>query len=430
MLVDSGSGDGNDVCNVLTQTGCASGEKCTWIIDMADSTSSVGHIGCAPDGAAAVGATCTRNAPGATGYDDCAKGGYCFGPDMGGMGHCKAICDQAGGTPTCASGFACTTYDGLFGPSGMPVAAGVCDPTCDPLTDNNFLGSQGNNRTTSACGSAGSAAGSGSGFRYNYGCYGYPDGRFGVTKWTCTGQLNYSRIHRAACDTTMHAGDLAACAPAANSVYVNGCAAGYEPTFYDHEGSTTVDCMALCAPAICKNDAGSGAAFPGTPNCATTTNSSANIRGLSGPHNCSSGNVQFATFQNTALAVPPAGSASTAANNGEQCFYSWLFEFDTSNNFIMSPTSDSVGFCVDHSQFKYDPTGGSNANTVWPRCDLIGMGSGFGTTASSDATSFGCVDTATARAAGDLMFNGKASFRRMTELRLPYHRGALKPVTF
>src|SRR5512140_1854828 len=55
-LIDSGSGSGSDVCNVLTQTGCDTGQMCTWIVDMADMTSSVGHIGCAPAGTKATDA--------------------------------------------------------------------------------------------------------------------------------------------------------------------------------------------------------------------------------------------------------------------------------------------------------------------------------------------------------------------------------------
>jgi hypothetical protein len=422
--IDAGL-DAPSVCNVLAQTGCGTGEKCTWIIDTA-SPSPLGHIGCAPDGAAAVGSACTRNPPGATGYDDCVKGNYCFGPDSGGAGVCKAICDPAGGTPMCTSGYACSTYDGLFGPSGQPPAAGVCVPQCDPIADNNFLGSNGNDRTGTVCGSAGSAAGSG--FLYSNGCYGYPDGSFGVTTWTCAGQVNYSRVHRATCDNTVHAGDLATCAAFSSSVYINGCASGYEPMFYDAEGATTIDCIALCRPATCKNDAAAGAAYPGTPNCGTAGSASMNIRGNPSGHDCTSTKVQYVSFQDTPYAWPgTSGSASMALYDGEQCFYSWLFEFDSANNFIQSSTSDTVGFCVDHSKYRYDPTGGSNMTTVWPRCDQIGLGSaGYGATAFSDAISFGCVDTTTARAAGELMFAGKPTLHR-PELRLPYHTGAKLP---
>jgi hypothetical protein len=92
-----------------------------------------------------------------------------------------------------------------------------------------------------------------------------------------------------------------------------------------------------------------------------------------------------------------------------------------------SQTSDTVGWCIDHSQYKYDPTGGSNNTAVWTRCDQIGIGSGgFGVQQGPDAVGFGCVSSATARAKGELMFDGKANFKRQTDLRLPYHRNMLK----
>ena len=411
--------DGNvidGVCNVLMQTGCEVGQQCTWIVDMASMTSSVGHIGCAPAGTMTTGSPCTRNPPGATGYDDCVQGDYCFGPDTGGSGVCKAICDQAGGNPMCDSAHACVTYDGLFGPSGMAVAAGVCEPKCDPLADNNFLGSQGDNRTGSTCGSAGSAAGSG--YFYAKGCYGFPNPSSGPTKFTCTGQLNYSRFHRTACDTTQYPGDLATCAPDSTHVYINGCASGYTPLFSDYEGSTQTDCMAFCTPVSCYN-AGSGSTA-GSPTCGTGSGS--NITGLA-PHQCNTRDLQSATFTQ----VDPTttwSAASPTVHNGEQCFYSWIFEIDsTSQMFVPSPTSDTVGFCVDHSQYKYDPSGGSNANTTWPRCDYIGMGSnGYGVAAGQDAAFFGCVDTATAMSFGEL-FGGKSTIRR-PPLRVPYHATA------
>jgi hypothetical protein len=423
-LVDSGSGSGNEACNVLAQTGCATGQKCTWIIDQADTSSSTGHIGCAPAGAMAVGASCTRNPPGATGYDDCVAGDYCFGPDTGGAGKCKQICDIAGGAPTCPSMFACSQYDGLFGPSGMTVAAGVCDPTCNPLTDNNLLGTTGNNQTTFACGSGGSA--SGSGFIQTMGCYGYADnGSFGGSKWTCTHQLNPTRYHRQPCGTTVATGDSQVCSPDGMGGYINGCAAGYEPVFKDSEGSTQIDCVALCAPITCKND---GTGTTSTPNCGTGGNY---IRGNPvGGHECATANLHYATFTPTQITATPSG----ASTNGEQCFYSWMFEIDMSGSAHPSPTSETVGFCVDHSKYLgYDPSGGSGSGSAWPRCDLLGVGSnnayGVGS-GNMDAFSIGCVDMATARAAGDIAFDGKVVGHRVTDFRPAYNRAALKPVKF
>ena len=419
VLVDGPPGDGSDqICNVLTQTGCASGQMCTWIVDSADMTMSVGHIGCAPEGNKATDAACTRNAPGQMGYDDCVKGDYCFGPDTGGAGVCKVICDQAGGAPKCDQAHACVTYDGLFGPSGMTVAAGVCELRCDPIADNNFLGSQGNDRTGTACGSAGSAAG-GSGFNYSKACYGFPYPPNGATQFTCTRQYNYSRVHRFACDTTQHTGDLATCAPDSMHVYINGCASGYMPLFVDTEGSTVTDCMGFCSPIDCYNN-GTSASDKST--CANGSN----IRGDLSKHECTAAKYQYSTFNQ----APFNGTGTGEPADGEQCYYSWLFEIDSTSGMFSgsSQTSDTVGWCVDHGQYKFDPTGGSNATTTWPRCDEIGEGSnGYMVGAGKiDATGFGCTSTTVARAHGDLMFNGKTNFKRQTELRLPYHREMLK----
>jgi hypothetical protein len=134
VVVDTGGGEGGGTCNILAQTGCAASEKCAWIVD--DAAMDLGHIGCAPDtGTVADGAACTVMAPEHGGYDNCLKGHHCFGNNMTGV--CKQICDQQGGAPMCGTGFACQLYEGLFGPAGME-AAGVCDPTCNPLDDNLF----------------------------------------------------------------------------------------------------------------------------------------------------------------------------------------------------------------------------------------------------------------------------------------------------
>src|SRR5688572_25664461 len=82
--IDSPSGP----CNPLTQNGCTSGEKCTWINDQDNPP--IGHIGCAPNGAIAIGGTCTDPPAGPLGYDDCVRGSVCL------SGECKQICDPNG----------------------------------------------------------------------------------------------------------------------------------------------------------------------------------------------------------------------------------------------------------------------------------------------------------------------------------------------
>jgi hypothetical protein len=71
-------------CDVLAQTGCMTGQKCSWI----DDSATAGHIGCAPDGTVALGGACAHGAFGATGYDNCMKGTVCI------AGHCDTICSN------------------------------------------------------------------------------------------------------------------------------------------------------------------------------------------------------------------------------------------------------------------------------------------------------------------------------------------------
>src|SRR5690349_20966254 len=81
-IIDGPPGDTSMVCNVLTQSGCATGQKCSWILDSVNATMHtwLGHIGCAPVGTTARGAACTYMMPGLNaGYDSCMKGDVCQG---------------------------------------------------------------------------------------------------------------------------------------------------------------------------------------------------------------------------------------------------------------------------------------------------------------------------------------------------------------
>jgi len=113
-------------CDPLAQTGCNTGEKCTWVVDSA--LASGGHLGCLADGTIAIGDGCTfHDVPGECGttgsVDNCIKGAYCSDSGM-----CEQICDPNGGPPKCAMPAAtCTAHDGVFGEVGQPASAGLCD---------------------------------------------------------------------------------------------------------------------------------------------------------------------------------------------------------------------------------------------------------------------------------------------------------------
>ena len=115
------------------------------------------------------------------------------------------------------------------------------------------------------------------------------------------------------------------------------------------------------------------------------------------------------------------GTTPTNGNNGEHCMFSWLFEIDTTGKLIRSPTSDTVGFCVDHKLYKYDSNGDGMLNTMddpWPLCTSLPDGQGSG--AVNGAADFGCVDT---KHAG-IPFTGKGQVHRvlMEMPRMLYHR--------
>ena len=382
VVIDSGAGDDAiTMCNPLTQTGCQASEKCTWIIDQV-MPQYVGHIGCVADGTAAVGAACMFGTPGASGYDDCQNGGVCsaFG-GTGGAGICKQVCDNAGGNPMCDASHVCVTYSRLFSTgASSPAAAGVCDLACDPLTDNDFDGSgSASVKTTNTCGSATTT-----------GCYGIPSGGTPpATGWSCTGDINANADgtdkglrHRVECTTATE------CADTDGTIYVNSCNQGYLPLFRESTAVSTAVCIAMCKPLDCYSG-----------NCGTND---ANRLGAVG-NRCQ---------------VPDRVGTFNTQKGHEECEYLWSEEIDGSNNFLPSPTSDSMGFCFDHNQYKYDPTGGNNPTIPFPGCEALqlhGADEGSQGDPSMPTTYFGAVDFG--------CVNSTLAIGSATGKRLPQHAG-------
>jgi hypothetical protein len=344
VLPDAGSG----TCDPLAQTGCTGTQKCTWI----DDTATSGHIGCVANGSMATGAACTFGAVGpTTGFDNCVRGDYCNG------GTCETLCDPNGGTPMCDASHACQSYDGLFGVSGGASSAGLCDPSCNPLDDNDFDGS----------GAAHTKAGSACGSDPTIGCYGIPSAST-TTHFSCASPVSGTQTfhHRAVL--------------AANQQFLNSCAPGYTIAFAtDAFGSTNVDCYAYCKP---------GEAYLNNPGTQQPN-------GVS-PHGC-----------NTTDALGAFGAVPTAVNNGtngEHCMYSWLFEIDDNTGaHLPSPTSNTVGICWDHSKYRYDSNGDGQvtaADAILPACTSLPLTSGSGGLTAGDV---GCVTTTTA----GVSFTGK-----------------------
>ena len=334
------------VCNPLTQAGCGAGEKCTWQID-ALAPQYVGHVACAPMGAADEGEPCQFGPPGCDGYDNC-KGGLVCSNYRGGTGTCRRICDQQGGNPTCQPSDACVTRSGLFSMGDTsPAAGGICEAQCVPLADNDFDGpGSALERSGSGCGSV------------DRGCYGYPS--FGAppgTAWTCDRDRHYGAplFHRSAC--TVASG----CADPGPTIYVNSCSQGYIPLLRESSMVSTAICVALCKPKNC---------YAG--NCGANDED----RLGEAPHRCNSSD-RAGTFSST-----------------EHCMFSWRWEINEYyGEFLRSATSDTLGFCIDHAKYRYDSNGDGQVDAnddAWPACESLPL------TGPLNAAMFGCVDTATA----------------------------------
>lgn len=401
-IIDGNTVDAPGVCNVLAQTGCATGEKCSWIVD-ALTPQYVGHVGCTPDGTANVGDECSFGMPGVTGVDNCKAGTVCGAYRMG-TGVCKAICDQAGGEPMCDASHVCVVYSKLFATgTDSPPAAGVCDLACDPMADNDFDGSANqltgpaSARRASTCGSAD-----------NVGCYGSPSGGTGLpTGYSCTNEVNHDQgtanggfgiRHRTQCVPGT------GCADDDGTYYLNSCNQGYIPLLIESTDVSETICVAICKPANCymgncANNAGAGQANDGCRTADRVNGSTSHL--WDGPG---------------------------AEGGGEHCIFEWYFEVDRSaGTYLPSPTSDTVGFCYNHAAYDYNKDGDPNTGTngfeePLPACSTLQDGFGSGSAPSDPnyfgAADLGCVDTTHAglgSAAAGKAF--KMSDETMTKLR-------------
>jgi hypothetical protein len=319
-LVDAPMVDAMTVCNPLTQGGCNPGEKCTWINDQDDPP--IGHVGCAPDpgaGGIAIGSACTEGPAGPMGYDTCVKGSVCL------SGECKQICDNAGGAPTCDQNHSCQIYADFFENAGTAVA-GVCDPSCDPLTQDLKVGA-----VTAACGSTMATM-------PTKGCYGYDD-------YSCApaGMSVYALTDRMAPRTN-----------ASGNPYLNGCAPGFIPFFYEMTGSTKTLCTGLCAALEIDN----------TP--ANTGNTLGNPMAI--------GKLPTMVKNQGDATCSPAKKGSAGGNS--HCKFIWPYVADRTTGelpmqFAMGPLLDTLGVCQSIGFFKYAKDADMVADDPFPACNTL-----------------------------------------------------------
>lgn len=315
-LVDGGT-DAALTCDPIAQTGCMANEKCTWIVDI-DGTgdmTDIGHIGCVANGTLALGADCTDGTQ--AGPDNCAAGELCIARK------CKPICDTqlvSGSAPgACPNDYSCSVYAGVFESSGNPIA-GVCEPACDPLTQQLKVGTR-----IEACGSLNPA----------------------MPSATCVPSRGFVSFH---------------CAPSGSRVYPNtdrkppltdtsgnpfgnGCAPGYMPFYFmDSSGSMTTWCSGLCAPL--KTDA----------TIATGPNAAAN----QGDRNALGKLVtDAAPVAGHAVCTPEAkGASDITAARGQDCRFVWFPLAGSNMGMTLDiPFNDTLGVCFAYEKFTFTPTG-------------------------------------------------------------------------
>ena len=128
------------------------------------------------------------------------------------------------------------------------------------------------------------------------------------------------------------------------------------------------DCYAFCKP---------GDTYMGNPGTQAPVGSA-----VAPTHRC-----------NQQDAIGNFGTPATTTVNGEHCMYSWYFELDSTGMTVHhSPTSDTVGYCFDHTKYKYDSNGDgmiTAADMAIPTCASLPATS----TTVAAAADFGCVST-------------------------------------
>jgi len=300
-------------CNPVAQTGCALGEKCTWVVDL-DATatmSAIGHIGCAPDGTIADAGACNDAVASASnGTDNCLHGEVCV------TGKCKPICDPQllAGEGACAASYACSIYADIFNSAGNSVA-GVCEPSCDPLTQALNTGAG----ATAACGSPDPAQPAGA----------------------CVASVGFRTFHCAPTSAALYAkvDRVAPLADAQGNAYSNGCAPGFIPFYFeDASGVMKTLCTGMCAPLKVDQT----------------------IAGQAGHQDDNRGDkaalgklpTDGEPAPGRATCDPGVKGSTVSAPRGQDCRYLWfpLAKGDPTRP-VPSPFNDTLGVCFAYEKF-------------------------------------------------------------------------------
>ena len=301
QVIDASIDGGGGACDPVAQTGCDTGQKCTWVRIQASATEQVGTLECVMDGTVALNGACTWGAAGATtGYDNCSKGLICLASSRTDMatGTCSTICNTSaatGAAGACPTNYACGLYSNFFENTGDPATnTGLCDPTCNPLSQERDYDQSphcggpldSNNKPTRECN-------------------GLPSSDASPSHFTCSSVLDPTKV-----------GDTDAYDATLGGVFLNSCAAGYIPLLYDNSTDAAamdemkVICVAFCQPS-------------------PTSTSATTMAGGTAPYTCAA-----------------AGTGGT-----HECRYWWFLEDSTT---MMSQWSNGLGYCFDYTNYTYD----------------------------------------------------------------------------
>jgi hypothetical protein len=324
MMMPDGNGNESGVCNPLTQTGCAPGQKCNWIYEQLEPVR-VGHIGCEPAGTVAIGGSC---GDAAIGPDPCVTGAECVN------GRCEKICDYDGrydgAQPMCDEAHVCSSYLNLF-VEGTSNVAGVCDPACDPLTQQLMVDD------TEACGSEEPA-------RPRLGCYGGDE--FSCSR---TAPIRDSDNTPLDLDLALQLTDRTT--PAGR--YRNSCAPGFMSISYTETGSNTFFCTGICAALEVDN----------TP---------AHVNNELGD--------PTAPAKNPTDPAPQAGNATCevlkrGSATPETCRFMWPILINDDDpeqpTLLVTQWTDKLGLCFPYTLYHYDSDGDGMRDSEYPPCATL-----------------------------------------------------------
>jgi len=208
-------------------------------------------------------------------------------------------------------------------------------------------------------------------------CCSQPDGPACMAQMACIAAPNVT------CCQSVQSFDAVCEAPACDPLVENAC--GTDPATGCYYGAPELQGLHFASPADWKCDV--------TPTGGTCAPGS--ISGIvDGTASCFALCLPGEAYLGNPIAQEPHGVSPHGCAANEHCVYSWRFEVDIDGVLHRTPTSDTVGVCIDGATLKYDSDNDGYVDTPWPDCEtqpLHATGSNI-----PDATMMGCVSSTTA----------------------------------